>query len=57
MDKLLDVVKVLAEHPQLQSLTLPQLMEFLTRVSTLKQSILLVKRAAEPTDLPPDILP
>lgn len=57
MDKLLDIVNAFAQHPQLQSLTLPQLMEFLTRVSTLKRSILLAKRAGEPTDLPPDILP
>lgn len=57
MDKLLEILKPLAQHKQLQSLSLLQLVEFLTRVSLLKRSILLAKRAAEPTDQPPDVLP
>jgi hypothetical protein len=57
MDKLLDIVQHLAERPHLRSLSLQQLFEFLTRISSLKRSILLAKRAAEPTDSPPDILP
>ena len=57
MDKLLEILKPLAEHNQLQSLSLLQLIEFLTRVSLLKRSILLAKRSAEPTDQPPDVLP
>ena len=57
MDKLLEILKPLAEHNQLQSLSLLQLVEFLTRVSLLKRSILLAKRAAEPMDKPPDVLP
>jgi hypothetical protein len=57
MDKLLEILKLLAEHNQLQSLSLLQLVEFLTRVSLLKWSILLAKHAAEPMDKPPDVLP
>lgn len=57
MAKLAEVVKVLAEHPLLCSLSLMQLVEFLTRVSALKRSILLAKHSAEPTDEPLDVLP
>lgn len=57
MAKLADVVKLLAEHPLLCSLSLMQLVEYLTRVSALKRSISLAKRSAEPTDEPPDVLP
>lgn len=57
MAKLADVVKALAEHPLLGSLSLVQLVEYLTRVSALKRSILLAKHSAEPTDEPPDTLP
>jgi hypothetical protein len=51
MDQLLGVVEVLTQHPHLRSLSLWQLVEFLTRVSSLKRSILLAGRATEPTDL------
>jgi hypothetical protein len=57
MAKLADVVKLLAEHPLLCSLSLMQLVEYLTRVSALKRSISLAKRSAEPTDEPPNVLP
>jgi hypothetical protein len=57
MDKLLEVIKPLAAHGRLQSLSLLQLVEFVTLISSLKSSILLAKRAANPTDEPPDILP
>jgi hypothetical protein len=57
MDQLLRVVEVLTQHPHLRSLSLWQLVEFLTRVSSLKRSILLAGCATEPTDLPPEILP
>jgi hypothetical protein len=57
MDKLLEILKPLAEHNQLQSLSLLQLVEFFTRVSLLKQSILLAKCAAKPLDKPPDVFP
>lgn len=57
MDKLLNVVQPLAAHPQLKTLSLFQLVELLTRISRLKRSILLAKRAAEPTDEPPSLLP
>lgn len=57
MEKFTDVISVLARHPQLRCISLMQLMEFLTRVSALKRSILLAKRSAEPTDEPPEILP
>jgi hypothetical protein len=57
METLLHAVKALEKHPQLRSLSLVQLVEFLTRVSLLKRSILLAKRSAEPTDKPPEVLP
>jgi len=57
MDKLLEILKPLAQHNQLQSLSLLQLVEFLTRVSLLKRSILLAERSAEPTGQPPGVLP
>jgi hypothetical protein len=57
METLLHAVKALEKHPQLRSLSLVQLVEFLTRVSLLKRSILLAKRLAEPTDKPPEVFP
>jgi hypothetical protein len=57
MDQLLNVVTLLTKHPVLHLLSLQQLVEFLTLTSRLKRSILLAKRAAEPTTRPPEILP
>lgn len=57
MDELLKVIEPLAAHPLLQTLSLFQLIEFLTSVSHLKRSILLAKRAAEPTNEPPAVIP
>lgn len=57
MDQLLDVVGPLTKHPVLHLISLAQLVEFLTLISRLKRSILLARRAAEPTDYPPEVLP
>jgi hypothetical protein len=57
MDKLLQAVGPLAEHPVLRTLSFLQLVDFLTTISLLKRSISLVQRAGKPTDKPPDVLP
>jgi hypothetical protein len=57
MDKFLPVIKRLAKHAALRSLSFPQLVEFLSLVSVLKRNISLARRAEEPSDQPPGVLP
>jgi CxC5 like cysteine cluster associated with KDZ transposases len=57
MSDLSAILKALEQHPILKSLSISQLLEFLTRASALKRHIILAQPAEEPTGTAPLILP
>jgi hypothetical protein len=57
MSELLTVLSQLSAHSVLKSLTLSQIIDFLSRVSLLKRDITLAQPTELPTDEAPDVLP